>query len=312
MKPKIFIDGREGTTGLQIDRYLSGRGDLELLPIDPARRKDPSERKKLLNAADLVFLCLPDKEARAAVAMIENPAVRVVDASTAHRTAPGWAYGFPELSAEHRAAIARSKRVANPGCHASGFIALVYPLVKLGILSPDSPLTAHSITGYSGGGRKMIAQYEAEDRDPSLDSPRQYGLTLQHKHLPEMQAVCGLSRPPVFSPIVADFYAGMEVTVPLHTEAAGGRGAAALRDTLAEFYEGAQFVSVAPFGTGDADGFLPANAIAGSNRLEISVWGTGEQVLLVSRFDNLGKGASGAAVQNMNLMLGLAESRGLN
>lgn len=311
MKPKIFIDGREGTTGLQIDQYLAGRTDLELLTIDPEKRKDEAERRKLLNAADLVFLCLPDAQAREAVAMIENETVRVIDTSTAHRTAPGWTYGFPELSQEHRAAIAKSKRTANPGCHATGFIALVYPLVKLGLLSPNYPLTAHSLTGYSGGGKKMIAQYEAKDRDTSLKSPRQYALTLAHKHLPEMQAICGLQRAPLFCPIVADYYAGMEVTVPLYTEAVGGKGAEELRDIMADFYRDARFVSVLPFGAGTADGYLPASILAGSSRLEITLWGNREQVLLVSRFDNLGKGASSAAVQNMNLMLGFAEETGL-
>ena len=216
MKPVIFIDGREGTTGLQIEERLAARQDIELIAIDEDKRKDPAERKKSLNEADLVFLCLPDDAAREAVSMVENPATRIIDASTAHRTAPGWDYGFPELSPRHREAIVHSQRVANPGCHATGFISIVYPLVGMGILPADTPLSCFSLTGYSGGGKKMIAQYEAAERAESLYSPGLYGLTQAHKHLPEMQKLCGLKKPPVFTPIVDDYYKGMAATVPLH------------------------------------------------------------------------------------------------
>lgn len=309
MKSKVFIDGKEGTTGLQIYERLGGRGDIELLTIGDDLRKDKKERARLLNSADVAFLCLPDDAAREAVSLIENEHTRVIDASTAHRTAPGWDYGFPELSAERREAIIRSKRVANPGCHATGFISIIYPLVKLGIIPEETCLTCHSVTGYSGGGKKMIAEYENPDRGAELDSPRQYGLNLHHKHLPEMTKVCGLIRPPVFSPIVADFYAGMAVSVPLFSYQVGGLGAEAVRRSLAEYYEDARFVSVAPEVV--TSGLLAANAFTGTNRLEIAVCGNEEQMTIVSRFDNLGKGASGAAVQNMNLMLGLDEGAGL-
>ncbi len=213
MKPIVYIDGKEGTTGLQIYDRIGARDDITLLLIDEDKRKDPVERQKLMNAADLVFLCLPDAAAREAVTLVTNPATRIIDASTAHRTSPGWDYGFAELSPRHRAAIQASRRVANPGCHASGFIAIVYPLVACGLLPPDALLSCHSITGYSGGGKKMIAQYEAPDRPAELDSPRQYGLSQTHKHLPEMQKICGLAHAPIFNPIVADFYKGMAVSV---------------------------------------------------------------------------------------------------
>jgi len=310
-KPKVFIDGREGTTGLQIYERLAGRSDIELLLIDDALRKDTAERKKFLNAADLVFLCLPDAAAREAVALIENPATRVIDASTAHRTAPGWDYGFPELSAPRRAAIRHSRRVANPGCHATGFLVTAYPLVALRILAPDALLTCHSVTGYSGGGKSMIAQYRAGERSPLYDAPRQYGLTLRHKHLPEMQKIAGLKTPPIFNPIVADYYSGMEATVPLHSALIGGFSADDIRAALAGYYDGSALISVDGTDTGE-EGFLAANALSGTDRLLLSVHGHEEQTLVVARFDNLGKGASGAAVQNMNLMLGFPETEGLS
>lgn len=309
MKPIVYIDGKEGTTGLQIYDRIGARDDITLLLIDEDKRKDPAERQKLMNAADLVFLCLPDAAAREAVTLVTNPATRIIDASTAHRTSPGWDYGFAELSPRHRAAIQASRRVANPGCHASGFIAIVYPLVACGLLPPDALLSCHSITGYSGGGKKMIAQYEAPDRPAELDSPRQYGLSQAHKHLPEMQKICGLAHAPIFNPIVADFYKGMAVSVPLHSAWVGGRSAEEVRQALAAHYEGQALVHVAPEVV--CDGMLASNPLAGTNEMELCVCGNAERMTVVARFDNLGKGASGAAVQNMNLMLGFAEKAGL-
>ncbi|MEE0785360.1 MAG: N-acetyl-gamma-glutamyl-phosphate reductase [Oscillospiraceae bacterium] len=309
MKPIVYIDGKEGTTGLQIYDRIGARDDITLLLIDEDKRKDPVERQKLMNAADLVFLCLPDAAAREAVTLVTNPATRIIDASTAHRTSPGWDYGFAELSPRHRAAIQASRRVANPGCHASGFIAIVYPLVACGLLPPDALLSCHSITGYSGGGKKMIAQYEAPDRPAELDSPRQYGLSQTHKHLPEMQKLCGLAYAPIFNPIVADFYKGMAVSVPLHSAWVGGRSAEEVRQALAAHYEGQALVHVAPEVV--CDGMLASNPLAGTNEMELCVCGNAERMTVVARFDNLGKGASGAAVQNMNLMLGFAEKAGL-
>lgn len=309
MKPIVYIDGKEGTTGLQIYDRIGARDDITLLLIDEDKRKDPVERQKLMNAADMVFLCLPDAAAREAVTLVTNPATRIIDASTAHRTSPGWDYGFAELSPRHRAAIQASRQVANPGCHASGFIAIVYPLVACGLLPPDALLSCHSITGYSGGGKKMIAQYEAPDRPAELDSPRQYGLSQTHKHLPEMQKLCGLAYAPIFNPIVADFYKGMAVSVPLHSAWVGGRSAEEVRQALAAHYEGQALVHVAPEVV--CDGMLASNPLAGTNEMELCVCGNAERMTVVARFDNLGKGASGAAVQNMNLMLGFAEKAGL-
>ena len=310
MKPVVFIDGREGTTGLQIQDRLASRTDIELIRIDEEKRKDPAERKKCLNAADLVFLCLPDEAAREAVAMIDNPRTRVIDASTAHRTAEGWAYGFPELSPRHREAIVRSGRVANPGCHASGFIASVYPLMSLGLLYPDQPLCVYSLTGYSGGGKKLIAEYQDPGRDPRHASARIYATSLQHKHLPEMVHVCGLEVPPVFHPILGDYIQGMATTVMLHNDALpGGPTAYNIYSILDGYYAGQPFVSVAPFG-GD-EPVIYSDTLAGTNRLRLIVCGHEKQTTVTALFDNLGKGASGAAVQNMNLMLGFDETAGL-
>jgi len=315
MKPLVFIDGREGTTGLQIDARLRGRGDIEQITIPEEFRKDTAARAERLNAADLVFLCLPDQAAREAVALIENPNTRVIDASTAHRTAPGWVYGFPELAATRRDEVRAAKRVANPGCHATGFLAIAAPLVAAGVLAADAVVPCHSLTGYSGGGKAMIAQYAGADRPSALDAPRIYGLGLQHKHLPEMAAQAGLAVPPLFTPIVADYYAGMAVTVLLHAgQLAAGLRSEALRDILAAHYQGEHFVSVPPIGGEEVlaePGFIESNAHVGTNKLELLVFGNGNQTLLTARFDNLGKGASGAAVQNMNLMLGLPETAGL-
>lgn len=311
MKPKVYIDGKEGTTGLQIYERLSARGDIDLLLIDEEKRKDTAERKKLLNAADLVFLCLPDKAAMEAVDLIENPATRVVDASTAHRVAPGWVYGFPELGAEQKNAIIHAGRVANPGCHATGFLSIAAPLVKLGILPANYPMTVYSLTGYSGGGKKMIAQYEEDARDTEFDAPRIYGLNLRHKHLPEMQKIAGLEFPPVFNPVVDDYYKGMATTLMLHNRLLNGRPTAEnIAEALAGFYAGQSLVSVVPFG--GQEPMLSANKLAGKDTLEITVCGHEDQTMVTARFDNLGKGASGAAVQNMNLMLGFEETTGLN
>ena len=314
MKPKVYIDGKEGTTGLQIYERLGGRDDLELLLIDEDKRKDTEERRKFLNAADLVFLCLPDEAAREAVAMIDNPNTRVIDASTAHRTAPGWAYGFPELAPAMRAAIATGNRIAVPGCHASGMIALAYPLIQGGILPLDAPLSFVSITGYTGGGNQMIAQYEAPGRSPQLDAPRQYALGQTHKHLPEVCALSGLITPPAFLPVVGDFPRGMLVTLPLHkpffTKAVTPGD---VREIYAAHYGESPVVQVLPMGAEAAEaGFLSANAKAGKDSMELLVTGNDERLLVHARFDNLGKGASGAALQCMNIMLGLDETEGLN
>lgn len=306
MKPKIFIDGKEGTTGLQIYERLGGRDDLELLLIDDEKRKDLTVRKELLNAADLVFLCLPDAAARESAALVENPRTRIIDASTAHRTASGWVYGFPELLAGQRQRIRFASRVANPGCHATGFLSITAPLVAMDILPPGYPVAAFSLTGYSGGGKKMIAQYESVDKASELYSPRIYGTNLKHKHLPEMQLISGLKIPPLFSPVVDDYYKGMATVIPLQTALLNGHPAAQdVCELLMQYYEDQKLVQVAPFAE-DA-GLLAANAFSGYDNLEISVSGHEDQILLVAQFDNLGKGASGAAVQNMNLMLGLEE-----
>ncbi len=314
LKTKVYIDGQEGTTGLRIYERIAARADVEWIRIDAQSRKDPAARRDCIHASDVTFLCLPDAAAREAVVLAEGSKTRLIDASTAHRTAPGWQYGFPELSGARRAAIASADRVAVPGCHASGFCALVYPLVAAGVLPADAALTCFSLTGYTGGGRRMIEAYEAADRPAALDSPRQYGLTQTHKHLPEMQVVCGLAQPPLFSPVVGDFACGMEVTVPLFaSQLARPLSRADLRDLLAAHYAGAALVTVAPL---DAEierqgGFLDAGALAGCDGMELYVAGNDERMLLIARFDNLGKGASGAAIQCMNLMLGCEETTGL-
>lgn len=316
-KPKVFIDGREGTTGLQLWERLSRRTDLELLRIGEARRKDPAERKKYLNAADLVFLCLPDAAAWEAVGLIENGHTRIIDASTAHRTASGWVYGFPELYKDPERIIGQARRVANPGCHATGFLASAAPLSALHILLRDCPLTCFSLTGYSGGGRKMIAQYEAPDKPAELFSPRLYGTGLRHKHLTEMQKVAGLEQPPVFCPVVDDYYKGMATTVAIHMSQL--RGVFTLRGVwkaFSDYYAGQKLVHVAADPTGkdeyiDAGSKIYGGAKAGDNDLSIVVVGNDQQLTITALFDNLGKGASGAAVQNMNLMLGFEETAGL-
>ena len=302
---KVFIDGSAGTTGLRIWQRLAGRKDLTLLTLPEELRKDLNARKDALNGADVAFLCLPDAAAVEAVSLIESDHVAVIDTSTAHRVSPDWDYGFPELSSERRAAIVNSKRVANPGCHASGFIAGVYPLVKSGVIAPDFPLTAYSLTGYSGGGKKMIAEYEDENRDPRHESDRIYATSLTHKHLPEMRMICGLTKKPVFSPIVGDFYAGMATSVLLP-----GVDAKAAWEALSDHYAGQKLVSVAPLG-GD-EPVIYANTYAGKDTMRIQISGQRDQCMVTAIFDNLGKGASGAAIQNMNLLLGLEETTGLS
>lgn len=306
MMKKVFIDGSAGTTGLRIVERLAQRQDIQLLRLTEEYRKDPAARKDVMNKADIVFLCLPDDAAREAVSLIENENTAVIDTSTAHRTAEGWVYGFPEIGGL-REQIKTAKRVANPGCHASGFIALTAPLVETGIIPKNALLTCVSLTGYSGGGKKMIAEYEAENRSALLDAPRQYGLSQKHKHLPEMQKVCGLDNAPIFCPIVAPYYAGMEVTVPLFAGQITG-GKAEIEAVYADYYQ----TGLVRFTKDTSEsGFLSAGAFAGRDEMEITVSGNEERILLISRFDNLGKGASGAAIQNMNLLLGADEKAGL-
>ena len=289
---KVFIDGSAGTTGLRIRERLSDRKDLELIILPEETRKDPAARANALNSAAVSFLCLPDAAAIEASSFVTDPDAVIIDTSTAHRVAEGWTYGMPELAGQHEK-LKAAKRIANPGCHATGFISLVAPLVAAGLIQKDARLSCFSLTGYSGGGKKMIAEYEAPDMDPLYQAPRQYGLGQTHKHLPEMAKICGLDHAPVFCPIVAPYYAGMEVTVPL---------------TPADYYQS----GLIRFAEGtDENGFLSAGAFAGRDDLEIAVFGNEERILLVSRFDNLGKGASGAAIQNMNIVLGLDEKTGL-
>ena len=301
---KVFIDGGAGTTGLKIVERMQAREDVTLITLDEEHRKDPASRKEAIHAADAVFLCLPDDAAKEAAQLAEGAKAVVIDASTAHRTAEGWAYGFPELSPAHRAAIQSSKRIANPGCYASGFISLVYPLIARGIAAKDYPFVCHAVSGYTGAGKKGIAEYEAEERDRALDSPRLYALGLHHKHLPEMQKVCALSHPPVFTPYICDFPCGMTVHVPLYRSLLQKKlTVGEMEELFREHYAGCRFVKVAK----EESGFLAANTLEGTNLLQVFVNGNDEQLLLSARLDNLGKGASGAAVQNMNIALGLDE-----
>ena len=302
---KVFIDGSAGTTGLRIYDRLKDRRDMELLALPEELRKDPDHRRRMLNTADIAFLCLPDQAAVEAVSLIENDHTAVIDTSTAHRTSEGWAYGFPELSQGHREAIRTSKRIANPGCHASGFIAGVYPLVAHGVVPAEFPLTAYSLTGYSGGGKNLIAEYQAPDRDVRHESHRIYGTNLNHKHLPEMVKVCGLAQAPLFSPILGDFYAGMATSVLLP-----GFDAKTVWECLSDHYARQRLVTVAPLG-GD-ESVIYASTYAGRDTMRIQVSGHGSQCMVTAIFDNLGKGASGAAIQNMNILLGLDEATGLN
>lgn len=309
MMKTVFIDGSAGTTGLRIYERLSARQDLKLMTLPDEVRKDPAARKQALNSCDVAFLCLPDAASIEAVSLIENDHVTVLDTSTAHRTDPNWAYGFPELGPEFQEKLLQSRRIAVPGCHASGFIALVSPLVKAGLLPADARLSCHSITGYSGGGKKMIAQYEAPERDALLDAPRQYGLAQTHKHLKEMKAVCGLEAAPIFCPIVSDFYSGMVVTVPLFREQlTPGTTMAEVQAVYAAQYQGPMVTYRAAM---DEEGFLSGAGLSGKDTMEVTVCGNEERMLLIARYDNLGKGASGAAVQCLNLVLGAEPTTGL-
>lgn len=307
---KVFIDGKEGTTGLQIYERLGKRDDIDLITLPEELRKDINARRECLNSADICFLCLPDAAAIESAGLVTNPNTKIIDASTAHRTNPDWVYGLPELSEERRQAIRAAKRVANPGCYATGFITLVKPLVKAGIVSADYPFVAHAVSGYSGAGKKAIAQYESKDRDIALSSPREYALTLSHKHLPEMVRECGLLEKPIFNPYICDYYCGMSVSVPLFKRLMAKKYS--VNDVLeyfTEYYARQNFIKVVK--SDEIPAFLPANELAGTNYLKIYVMGNDEQILLASVFDNLGKGASGAAVQNMNIMCGLDERTSL-
>lgn len=309
-KTKVYIDGQSGTTGLQIYDRIGQREDIELLRIDDDKRHDIEERRKFLNAADVVFLCLPDDGAREAVSLVENPDVIIIDASTAHRTSDDWTYGYPELSKDQRSAIASSKRIANPGCYATGFISTVGPLVKMGIVPTDYPAMCVGISGYSGGGKKMIASYEAEERDPLMDSPKVYGLTTQHKHVPEMQKLAGLDFAPAFTPVVDDYLKGMGTIVSFHNRLLNGAPTAEqICARMQEYYADEHFVTVEPFSDNPPAPYT--NTYAGTNKLHIIVAGNQDRTTITALFDNLGKGASGAAVQNMNIALGLDETVGL-
>lgn len=306
---KVFIDGSAGTTGLQIAERLSNRADIELIRLPEENRKDINFRKKAINEADIVFLCLPDTAAIEAVSLLENPNTCIFDTSTAHRTNPDWTYGFPELSVKHFEAIKNSKRIAVPGCHASGFISLIYPLVESGILNKEALLSCVSLTGYSGGGKQMIAEYEDADRNSLLDAPRQYGLSQNHKHLPEMAAITGIKNPPAFIPVVGDFYSGMEVTVPIFPQMLNGKFSVQdIKKIYKEKYTGPIVNFVDDF---DESGFVSAGRLSGKDNMEIAVTGNEDRILLISRYDNLGKGACGAALECMNIVLGFEPTQGL-
>ena len=315
-KTKVYIDGSAGTTGLRINERFAGRDDIELLSIPEELRKDSDERAKYLNGADIAFLCLPDDASREAVSLMDkdNDHTVLIDASTAHRTEPGWAYGLPELSKEHREKIRSSRRIAVPGCYASGFVMMVYPLIQEGIIGTDYPVTVSALSGYSGAGKKAIALYEADDKSTDLYAPREYALTQQHKHLKEMKAVCSLDREPVFVPVVDDYYCGMIVTLPLYTHLCKKKVTPEqLREILAAYYKDERFISVMPFGSeSQTGGFLSANAMSGRDDAKIFVTGNDDRLLVNACFDNLGKGASGAAVQCMNIVLGCDEAKGLS
>ena len=301
-KIKVFIDGQAGTTGLQLKSKLVNHPGVTLLEIDNDKRKDADERQKLMNESDVVFLCLPDAAAIEAVKLVTNPETVIIDASTAHRTNDDWTYGFPELSDKHYEAIKSAKRIANPGCHATGFISIVYPLVSGGIMPSSYPVTAHSITGYSGGGNKMIADYESPEREEEIGTPRQYGLTQTHKHLPEMKKVTGLDCEPVFNPIVSDYYCGMAVSVPVYTKLLNKQMSAdELYEFFSDYYKNSEFISVHK---SPESGFLSPIGLEGTNKMKIHICGNADRVTITSVFDNLGKGASSAAIENMNIAMG--------
>lgn len=310
---KVFIDGSEGTTGLRIFERFEGRDDIEILKIPSELRKDPDEIKKYINASDITFLCLPDAAAREAVAMVENDNTIIIDTSTAHRTQEGWAYGYPELSREHREAIKTGKRIAVPGCYATGFITIAYPMVDKGMLPKDYPVAAFAMSGYSGAGKKTIEVYESCVREEELDAPREYALSQNHKHLKEMQAVTGLARTPLFSPLICDYYSGMVVTLQFYTDMLNGKPTPEQVHELFEaYYKGEPFVKVMPFGKeAEYNGFLAGNTCSGWDGIEVYVTGNEDRLLVSTRFDNLGKGASGAAVQCLNIILGCEENKGL-
>ena len=313
MKYKIFIDGKEGTTGLQIFDRFKNRNDIELILIDDNLRKDLNERKKCINASDITFLCLPDQASIEAVSLLENEHTKIIDASTAHRTLPNWAYGFPELGPEFRKKIETNQLVAVPGCYASGFQAIVYPLIKMGIASIDYPFTVNAISGYSGAGKKGIAQYEDVNRNVEFDAPRLYAMAQMHKHLKEMKAISGLKEEPLFNPYVCDFYKGMLVTVPLYVDRLNIKiSPKELHEKFSEYYKGQKFVRVMPFNeTGTENGFLSANHLSGKDYLEIYISGNEDRISITACLDNLGKGASGAAIECMNIMLGMDPKKGL-
>ena len=313
MKTKIFIDGSEGTTGLRIYERFEGRDDVELLKISSELRKDVNERKRLINESDITFLCLPDAAARESVSLVENEHVRIIDTSTAHRTEEGWAYGFAELSGGHRDAIKNGKRIAVPGCYATGFISLVYPMIAKGIMPADYPVSAFGLSGYSGAGKKVIAAYEAEERPADFDAPREYALTQQHKHLKEMRKITGLAKEPLFSPIICDYYSGMVMSVPLYTDMLNGaQSVESVHKMFADFYAGEKFIKVMPLDAEAGEGdMLAGNACSGWDGLRIFITGNEDRIVLSSQFDNLGKGASGAAIQCLNIMLGCEEDKGL-
>ena len=314
MRTKVFIDGSEGTTGLRINERFQKGDDIELLHISPELRKDPEERKRMINASDITFLCLPDEAARESVALTESEDVVIIDASTAHRTEAGWAYGFPELSDAHRSAIKTGKRVAVPGCYATGFISLVYPLTAGGILPKDYPVSCFAISGYSGAGKRTIAAYEGEDRPRELSAGREYALTQQHKHLKEMKKITGLDRTPLFSPIIDDYYSGMVVSVQLYADMLSKKETPeSLLNYYAEYYKNQKFIKVSAVDDEiAAGGFLAGNGLSGWDGLKLYVTGNEERIVLSSQFDNLGKGASGAAIQCMNIILGCDETKGLD
>ncbi|MDD5189738.1 MAG: N-acetyl-gamma-glutamyl-phosphate reductase [Dehalococcoidales bacterium] len=314
MKKTVFIDGQHGTTGLKIHERLAKRADIELVSLPEAARKDPSAKQKLLNAVDIVFLCLPDDAARESVSLITNKSVCVIDGSTAHRVTEGWVYGFPELNQHQRNLIKTSKRITVPGCHATGFIALLYPLVAKGIVAPDYPVTCHAVAGYSGGGKSMIADYQSEHPSQDVLNPRPYALALNHKHVPEMTKVVGLAQPVIFTPTVVNVYNGEIISIPLYAnKIKNNLSAGDIRKILAEYYTGERFVNVMPYPADEhlKNGFLTMTDCNDTNNIELFVFGGKERILLSARFDNLGKGASGAAVQNLNIVLGVDESTGL-